>query len=439
MSGNISNTDTTNPIIDNSSNRLNILRNEDDNTKWVPNSQYWKEVYSLYANALDASGINLKDPIYANISRISRTGKRMTADPPYVGKTFIFMTRPDLNFGGESDDKRRGGDSGLWNCRTVGLFDYMSRLEIGKQIMPFLMYPNNWPCSDSDFGPLDGENRKKQFMRDKINGMLIEPQYMHYTPFIPLVSNTCVATGGGKDVNLEVYETEGDFAGNRQIYASGVDETFGPGELTLTFNDLYGSPMLHMINLWVMYMHYAAKGICVPRTSYIKTRTIDYTCSIYVFMLDLDGTTIVRWAKYTGCFPRAIPLGEIQHSMDLSPDVLKNFAVSFTYNKYEPMKPLTFLDFNYLGMLTLDHLQQKENSPHENWRETNISLSPEPLIVPEVAKEDVANWADYHAPKTIGSYDNPSDTTERYRNKDDYDQIHWGRCPLVIDQQLVWY
>jgi hypothetical protein len=411
------------------------LTNETSSVVYHPDKNYWKEVYSLYANVLDASGINLKDPIYANISRISRTGKRLTADPPYVGKSFIFVTRPDLNFGGELEANalvrnQGGGDSGTWNCRMVSLFDYVSRLEIGRQIMPFLMYPNDWPVYDNDFGA------GGKFLRNTINGIPIPANYQHFTPFIPLFSNTCTATSGGKDINLETYETEGDFNGNKQVYVHGADETFGPGEITLSFNDLYGSPVLHMINLWVMYMHYASKGICVPRRSYIKTRTLDYTCSIYIFMLDIDGRTILRWAKYTGCFPRAVPLGEIQHSADTSTEALRNLSVAFAYNKYEPMKPLTFLDFNVLCSHLLDHVKAQDRNIGRTGKN---SLAPDALLVPEIKVQDIPGLNSYSPPKTTGTFANPSDTAVRFKTKDDYDQIHWGRCPFVVDHQLLWY
>jgi hypothetical protein len=404
------------------------------NIKWIDDEDYWKDVYALYSNVLNASGLNNKDPIMANITKFNKHGRRF-ADPPYVGRSYIFFTRPDLNFSGTSKD------SGHWNVRTVDLFNYFSQLEVGKSVFPFLMYPDGYPCKG-----VGHENIKDKYERNIIGGKIIDPQYNIFTPFIPMFSNCCKDSGGGKDILLEVFESEGDYSGNRYQFATGADDAFTVGETSVNFMDLYGSPIFLTIYMWVMYIHLLTKGVVLTRKEYVKYRIIDYTCSIYVFLTDLDGETIIRWAKYTGCFPKNVPMGVIKHSMESNNmEELRDLSISFAYNRYEPMRPQVFQDFNKIIYPCFDQiLGDKSGSGFSNPKgnEATRAKSPEPLVVPEVDLEAlVAREAQYGGgyitPTT--DYNNDGSTVRRPLNKDDYDSKFWGRCPFIVDNKLLWF
>ena len=98
-----------------------------------------------------------------------------------------------------------------------------------------------------------------------------------------------------------------------------------------------------------MYIHGLCKGILKTDYEYIVNKILDYTCSIYILMLDKDHKTIQRFVKYTGCFPRNVPFGAIQHSTEIDLEALKNVSMTFVYNRYEPMNPETLIDFNILS------------------------------------------------------------------------------------------
>ena len=77
--------------------------------------QYYKELYSLYANVLNADGRNLLDPYSGYMTHFNKL-QRLNIDPPYIGKTYVFITRPDLNFW--------RNPTGIQNVETVDLFQY---------------------------------------------------------------------------------------------------------------------------------------------------------------------------------------------------------------------------------------------------------------------------------------------------------------------------
>jgi hypothetical protein len=408
--------------------------------KYVEDDDYHTQLQQLYSNVLDAKGINLADPILANIKYFNKQSQRFTTDPPYVGKTYIFVTRPDLNLSGgaiikDKKDKIKV-NTGYANVKNVSMFDYMSNTEIGQQIAPFLMYPSfrshlaNW----KDYA--DGDpNGTKIIDRNYFGGIDIVKN-QSFQPFIPLFSNLCTSTSGGKDLTLETYETEGDFSGNKLQYAKGMDEVFSIGEVNLECKDIYGTPLTHLINLWVTYIHYLGKGVVTTRKEYIRERIIDYTSSIYIFMTDRDQSTLLRWIKYTGCFPKSLPLGQVQHNVEPNVEGLRDLSIAFAYNRYEVMKPEIIGDFNYLMSKFIG-----QKNPYT--ATDSIAPPPElnftPLAVRN-AMDTVVNGVNAIYPSyVLRNADGTVQNERAVKLKPYHDSIYWGKYPYILDGKLVWY
>jgi hypothetical protein len=92
-----------------------------------------------------------------------------------------------------------------------------------------------------------------------------------------------------------------------------------------------------------------SKAICDPERAYIIHRIIDYTCSIYIFMLGTDNQTIIRWVRYSGCFPVNIPFTVIQHSKELNTEALRTLSINMAYNFMCPMDPVVLSEFNMIS------------------------------------------------------------------------------------------
>ncbi len=287
---------------------------------------YAERMQWAYSKVLDAAGRNMADPLIGNMKYFNVWGHKPSLDPVRAGKTYVFMTRPDLNFGY------------LPNYLTVPYFKMLAQTEIGRILMQYLMFPGLTGDVPEipNFGNADG-----------IRSNLIDDA-VSTSPFIPLVTNLCTQTNGGKDLVLDVHETDADFNGNKNQYAAGMDDIFTIGEVTAEYEDALYSPALFLNYIWALYAHCVSRGICVSKRTYSVNKIIDYFASIYVFVTDMDGQTIIRWAKYSGCFPRSVPMGLIQHSTDLNIEMLRHFSINYAYNAYEPMTPEVITDFNAL-------------------------------------------------------------------------------------------
>lgn len=332
----------------------------------IKNEKLLDELETYYSYVLDSSNLNLADPIAANIGFFNNSGK-VWVDGPKLGRTLVYITRPNMNFRSPTN---------ILKCRA---FNYIMSSKMGITLARQLMYSKL--AAKVNYGGYDSLNMKE-------TGGLVAPLVTHNpdkegvdlkatkeivggeevtevetggvwsvdkgyvlddTNFITLLSNTCTETGSAKDLVLDVDETEGDYSGNKLVYGAGLDESTGPGEITLTFEDLYGSPVMNMMIMWVYYIHYVTKGICVPYYEYIVNRIIDYTCSIYVFMLDTDQQTILRWVKYCGAFPKTIPFGQILHTKEPNLQALSQIQIPFQYNFCCPNDPAVLAEFNMLS------------------------------------------------------------------------------------------
>lgn len=402
-------------------------------------------ITSLYGNALSAKGLNLIDPIYANMFYYNKLRSRPLTDLPYVTRTYAFFTRPECNFSFE-------------NINSIPFFKWMYTKPIGKMVMSMLTDPDYYiggpGAINASSGNEEYREKVRQILRDMnnslraennnventISGMNQKPKgqtdddqravnelnsidlsslsddtalnvlvenagklgdvynkyvtesekyqnqlaswrnkvdefqgitdktivqaskvmlYSHNSkydkfnftsPFIPLLMNTCTSVTGAKDLNIQSYEYEEDEFSTKQNVATGMDDLWSPGTLNTTFEDISYGPVSLLFMLWEFYIHYVSRGYITSTRDHVTERILDYTCSIYVFVIGPDGRTIERFGKYTGCYPTSFPLSQqLEHNAELDPLMLHKINISWNYNRYEPMNPEILTDFNFVS------------------------------------------------------------------------------------------
>lgn len=361
------------------------LRNLDSFFNKAEDNPLYDKLKRYYALALSEAGLNNYDQIYADLFYTSRSGK-IRSDPPLVGRTIVFITRPMMN-----------------------ISSIVSTVEENKiTLIPKLYYPFIRNYYTTRLGKLlmcylsSYEYSRKYILPEDSDGF----RFNKPVPFVPFLTNLCTSITGGPDLIIDTYETEGDLQGNKLTYAAGSDEFGIAGEITLNFRDLYGSPIMHYYTLALMYMHGVTKGIINPEERFIIERIIDYTSSIYVFMLGLDGESILRYAKFTGCFPKSVPYGNILHNRNPDIESLADVQITYQYNFFEPMNPEIFIDFNnisfwhYLNYAYSENINYKVDELFDksgNVNNKKVGIYPYPILDPN--ENDI--FFDYKFSKTI--------------------------------------
>ena len=299
----------------------------------INKDNYIDILQSMFSRIKTNMGLNHKDPVLAHMTHFNTRSPFMGVDPARATRSHVFITRPDCNMGY------------LDNFYESPELLYYANTSMGRTLLNLLQYPSH---------------------NGKVTGEHIPRNHQVGSWLNPLLSNACRSVSGAKDLIMEKVDSKPDFTGNFTSYAVGADGMNSPGEVTLDFDNPMGSPVLHYFIAWFMYIHHAAKGSISPELKYIINRQLDYTVSIYVFVLGPDNQTIERYVKYTGCYPISVPFGDIQHNKEMDPGALSKVSISFAYNRYEPMNPEIFEDFHYITYPTV--AKQTYGDPRYYWK-----------------------------------------------------------------------
>jgi hypothetical protein len=169
-------------------------------------------------------------------------------------------------------------------------------------------------------------------------------------PFMIPLTNGLRSMSGWPDYGVQTFTTEGGYHNENQTFVIGSDELSGTYDISCSFKDVSGGPIMALFLFWLRYMGLQCTGRVLNHGEDIDNQRMPYTVSIYRFMLDPTRRYIVSYAKATGCFPKNVPIGA-QFNINEDEIYVKaatNFSIPFAVNKVEYNDPGIILDFNRL-------------------------------------------------------------------------------------------
>jgi len=252
------------------------------------------------------------------LSQYDRFGiNPMLPNHEVVGYTFI--TRPKLNFSTPS----------LRQDRILSMLD-----TVDTNSLQFAMrcYLDTYYTKRPDIQPL----------------ALKSPFFNIESPFLIPLTNNLVSVSGWPDPVLDTETTDGGFYSEDMTMVKGSDRLNRTYDITLSFRDIQGGFIIAMLWMWIHYIELVVRGDTIAYPEDIAARRINYSCSIYRFVMDPSRQFITKWSKATGCFPRSLPLGNIFNFGERENYIhsAAQYSVPFTANKVEIMDPIIFRDFN---------------------------------------------------------------------------------------------
>lgn len=231
---------------------------------------------------------------------------------------------------------------------------------ITKHTSFFPMYTDNYNAMvfalrclmDTRFCQTDARGRKCQLI-DHTNGL--------FTP----INNGLVGMSGWPDINLETSTTQAGFHSEDQTMVKGYDQLNKTYELTLDFVDPQGGPILAIFFYWVLYMGLLSKGMLPAYFDDIIHRRMNYTVSIYRFIVDPSRRMIVHYAKATGCFPKSVPMGPLFNFSEGDRFIRSagRFSIPFVANKVEYNRPEIIGDFKQLIKRYDPYIEKRATQP----------------------------------------------------------------------------
>ena len=175
---------------------------------------------------------------------------------------------------------------------------------------------------------------------------LINPR----NPFLTPLCNGLVGISGWPEINIETEATDGGFFSEDQTYAIGFDRLFKTYNFNLTFKDITSSPIFNIIFYWLYYIAAVTLGDMTAYNFHIDGQRLDYTVSIYQFIMDPTRRYILKWGKATGCFPISLPIGDVFNFSEgsMMTQGSGKFTIPFVVNNVKYNDYLRIVDFNML-------------------------------------------------------------------------------------------
>jgi hypothetical protein len=239
------------------------------------------------------------------------------------GTEYLFFTKPDLNL------LNSGGGlvSSLYKNSSIYGKDVGS-INSGPYTVPYFMdlWMNGYQQTFYDLCRM-GNNDVK-------------------CPFIRILSNRKVSNMDVPDIVTNEIETAQNMFGTRIFYPTSSMKSDEDVEFSIEFEDTQYLEIYHLFKAYDMYRQMKYLGLAAPKEDYIRFKILHDHMSIYKFIVDTDGETLLYYAKATGVYPKTISRSAFREIQDKGG--LK-ITVSFKLSGwFEDMEPNIITDFNQL-------------------------------------------------------------------------------------------
>lgn len=279
-----------------------------------------------------------------------------------------FITRPRLCL----------QSSNLRNNRIMTALDTLNPTSMAFAIRCLL---------DSNFGHANG-GRYFHYIN---NSPIFDPQNAFLVP----ACNALVGFSGGQDIVLQTQTTEGGFQCEAQTFAIGSDNLQrGNYQLQLTFRDAQHGPITALFFYWLEYMRCVTRGSMMAYADDIDEQRLNYTVSIYRFLLDPSRRYITKYAKFTGCFPTALSIGAMfnKNPGEYFVQSASNITVPFMCNKIEYMDYAILMDFNTLVRRYCPSINWVKGKPGTEHEPNLRGYQSQDLLHPNLPRDPFSNW-----------------------------------------------
>ena len=216
------------------------------------------------------------------INGINLMPGKPTLPPVSDRQPMVFWTKPDCNLSHDN----------VKNSRRLAWLEDSEDNSMANAIRCTLSPPGRTPPP----GPNE-KNVRSNLIDDKL-------------VFIPLLTNTCLTLSGWPEIVANSYTTEVGIGGEQMVMLDGRPDFLGQFDLSASFQNFEGDPLLPLIAAWVEYGQQVSQGTVDPYVENVIERRIDYNSRIFSIVLDATGK-YVQHIVSTICIPTNVPYGTI--------------------------------------------------------------------------------------------------------------------------------
>ena len=263
------------------------------------------------------TNLNQDNAIHNSITRFTGFYENIYRDPFIGGTAFVFVTKPLLFI---DPIKPNVGD-----YKKILAYENMTRDPVFTQYI---------------------KSESLNFKDDKIIASLSYNTDYSRSSFLPIFTNECkdFNSNGVSMGEMSVFDTKQGFT---QPLPTHKTNSEAASELSISVTEDSNLTFTKMLTLWVNYISNITDGTFNANPEMVMRGALDYTCSIFYFVLEPDGRTLKYWCKYTGCWPSNIPYEALKYSKGQHDTI--DLDINFKYTIKEDMNPRILEEFNILS------------------------------------------------------------------------------------------
>ena len=259
----------------------------------------------------------------------------------YLKYGYIFITRPHLNL--NSMNLKADRILNLLNTTNPNTIRFGIRIMLdtesarGKSLLGL-----------NEYGETEIVHEKGEIQEAALKCPYVDWR----SPFFTWITNNITDFSGGPSYQLETDQDAGGYFGEQQALALANNSYKKPFDLSISVDDPYGGPIDAAIFYWTYVMQQQYLGTVVAYPEDIDDQLLNYTVSIYRFIMDFSGQYIQRAYKYTGCFPISRPGASVADFTKDQPFVeqARHFTIGFKCGSgnVDERDPIIIKEFNDL-------------------------------------------------------------------------------------------
>lgn len=268
---------------------------------------------------------------------------------PYIGGIpIIFMTTPQMNIFEDPNDSGYTNGQALVSMITGRALDSKSnQIYYNSTNSQNTGYASsickNLDSASSLFGyyfQTDPELVRSLTYGESLGGTS--------SPWIKFLTNLFKGTNL-KDLSMRTVEEYETYLGWKQIMPGpNIDSYSADNGLSVTYDETKNLDVIKFHTLWMEYIEAVRYGNHSPSVQMRMRRTIDYTSSLYFFILDFDMSKILYWCKYTGIYPTNVPYSVLTPG-DITTRNPTDVTITYAYQYKEELRPTVIYDFNSIA------------------------------------------------------------------------------------------
>lgn len=168
--------------------------------------------------------------------------------------------------------------------------------------------------------------------------------------FIPLLTNMVAGNLDMPSKSAETSDTAANIYGTTMQYRKGSYKSDEGYDFSLEFYDDRWLDVYHLFRMWDEYESLKDLGVVGPPgpnscNGYRMYKRLHDQIAIYKFIVDADDmSTILYYAKFTGCFPKSVPREAFS---ELKSGII-SYSVDWHAQFVEDMNPIILREFNCL-------------------------------------------------------------------------------------------